>query len=77
MTSRKVPPPLESILGSAAPLRSTRLEGDGPEGRLPLTPDMLRREPSGNIFGLTQNAGMGWDPAALDRLRAAMSARGL
>ena len=24
---------------------------------------MLREEPSGNIFGLTQNAGMGWNPA--------------
>src|SRR5687767_6837719 len=26
---------------------------------------MLRNEPSGNIFGLTQNAGMGWRPDAL------------
>ena len=26
---------------------------------------MLRAEPSGNIFGLTQNAGMGWRPDAL------------
>jgi putative YjhG/YagF family dehydratase len=32
---------------------------------LPLTPDMLMEEPSGNLFGLTQNAGMGWEPAAL------------
>jgi xylonate dehydratase len=32
-----------------------------------LTPEMLRTEPSGNLFGLTQNAGMGWDPAALGR----------
>jgi xylonate dehydratase len=34
----------------------------GPEGALPLTPEMLLTEPSGNLFGLTQNAGMGWDP---------------
>ena len=39
--------------------------GEGPAGKLPLTEDMLRNEPSGNLFGLTQSAGMGWDPADL------------
>ncbi len=39
----------------------------GPEGRLPLTAEMLLERPSGDIFGLTQNAGMGWDPRELDR----------
>lgn len=34
----------------------------GPAGSLPLTDDMLRYAPSGDLFGLTQNAGMGWDP---------------
>ncbi|TPW31585.1 YjhG/YagF family D-xylonate dehydratase [Martelella alba] len=34
----------------------------GPEGSLPLTPDMLVNAPSGDIFGLTLNAGMGWSP---------------
>ena len=58
-------PPLEQVLGSAAVLETSRVEGDGPDGRLPLTPDMLRNEPSGNIFGLTQNAGMGWRTDAL------------
>ena len=57
--------PLEQVLGSAAPIASSRIEGDGPGGRLPLTAQMLRTEPSGNIFGLTQNAGMGWRPDAL------------
>lgn len=38
---------------------------DGPEGRLPLTPDLLRNSPSGNLFGMTMNAGMGWEPSAL------------
>ena len=37
----------------------------GPEGALPITAEMLRNAPSGNLFGLTQNAGMGWDPARL------------
>ena len=58
-------PPLEEVLGSAATIDSSRLEGEGPDGRLPLTAEMLRDEPSGNIFGLTQNAGMGWSPDAL------------
>ena len=37
----------------------------GPDGSLPLTDRMLREEPSGNLFGLTQNVGMGWDPTKL------------
>jgi putative YjhG/YagF family dehydratase len=37
----------------------------GPAGALPLTAEMLLTEPSGNLFGLSQNAGMGWDPARL------------
>jgi putative YjhG/YagF family dehydratase len=37
----------------------------GPAGSLPLTPEMLRTLPSGHLFGWSQNAGMGWDPAAL------------
>jgi putative YjhG/YagF family dehydratase len=37
----------------------------GPAGALPLTAEMLRDLPSGHLFGWSQNAGMGWDPAAL------------
>src|SRR5438874_12025484 len=37
----------------------------GPAGSLPLTDEMLLNRPSGDIFGLTQNAGMGWDPREL------------
>ncbi len=35
----------------------------GPQGELPLTEEMLLHAPSGDLFGLSQNAGMGWDPA--------------
>ena len=41
--------------------------GAGPSGRLPVTAEMLLERPSGDIFGLTQNAGMGWDPSELGR----------
>ena len=34
----------------------------GPVGSLPLTDSMLREWSSGDLFGLTQNAGMGWKP---------------
>lgn len=34
----------------------------GPDGKLPLTSEMLLNWSSGDLFGLTQNAGMGWPP---------------
>jgi putative YjhG/YagF family dehydratase len=37
----------------------------GPPGRLPLTEEMLRTWPSGDLFGWTQDVGMGLDPARL------------
>jgi len=32
---------------------------------LPLTADMLLYRPSGDLFGMTEDAGMGWDPSAV------------
>ncbi|MGC6427119.1 MAG: YjhG/YagF family D-xylonate dehydratase [Akkermansiaceae bacterium] len=32
----------------------------GPSGKLPFTPEKLATEPSGHLFGWTQNVGMGW-----------------
>ena len=43
-----------------------RTRGKGPAGKLPLSEDQLREAPSGDLFGLTQSAGMGWDPDKLD-----------
>jgi putative YjhG/YagF family dehydratase len=37
----------------------------GPKGALPLTDELLRYSPSGDLFGWTQNVGMGWNPARL------------
>ncbi|HWA25681.1 MAG TPA: YjhG/YagF family D-xylonate dehydratase [Lacunisphaera sp.] len=42
-----------------------RTTAPGPTGSLPLDPDRLRRMSSGELFGWTQNAGMGWSPAAM------------
>ena len=53
--------------GSRENTWEVRTAGAGPAGKLPLTAEMLIERPSGDIFGLTQNAGMGWDPRELGR----------
>ena len=58
-------PSLDAVLGSADAVAGARLAGEGPSGSLPLAPEMLRERPSGDIFGLTQDVGMGWSAAAL------------
>ena len=44
-----------------------RTTAEGPKGSLPLTPELLKGMSSGDLFGWTQNAGMGWNPAQLLR----------
>jgi len=39
----------------------------GPEGALPLTDAFLKERPSGDVFGLSQNAGMGWEASKVGR----------
>jgi putative YjhG/YagF family dehydratase len=39
----------------------------GPPGSLPLTREMLLNWASGDVFGLSQDAGMGWTPSQLGR----------
>src|SRR3954454_13920551 len=39
----------------------------GPPGAVHLTEDMLRNWASGDLFGLSQDAGMGWNPSMLGR----------
>jgi putative YjhG/YagF family dehydratase len=60
-------PSLESILGTNGHIADTRTRGSGPAGSLPITADMLLNEPSGNLFGMTQNVGMGWNPDEVGR----------
>jgi putative YjhG/YagF family dehydratase len=42
-------------------------QASGPAGSLPLTEELLLNSPSGDLFGLTQNAGMGWNPSEVGR----------
>ena len=48
-------------------LYDVQTRAEGPAGELPFTPEMLLHRPSGDVFGLSQNAGMGWDAQKLDR----------
>jgi putative YjhG/YagF family dehydratase len=57
---------LNSVLETAGvPLEDVRTHAPGPAGRLPITAEMLLGEPSGNLFGLSMNVGMGWSPENL------------
>lgn len=53
--------------GEDSSIYEIRTAAPGPSGQLPLTPAMLRTLPSGDIFGWTQDAGMGWNPSHLGR----------
>ena len=69
MTSeKKIKPSFMDIIegGTEANYR-IQTHAEGPKGKIPFTPEILINEPSGNHFGLTQNAGMGWNPQELLR----------
>jgi xylonate dehydratase len=55
------------IFGADETIFRVRSKAAGPAGALPLTAEMLMERPSGDVFGMTQNAGMGWNPAELNR----------
>lgn len=62
------PVQLDSLLAASDPrVYEVQTRAPGPQGRLPITGEMLLHRPSGDIFGLSQNAGMGWEPSELDR----------
>jgi len=58
-------PEFAAIVGDAGGASAVRTSAPGPTGALPLTEAMLRDAPSGDLFGWSQNAGMGWNPADL------------
>ncbi len=68
--SEDIPAPHDDsagILGTAPELFNIQTHAPGPPGALPLTAEMLLEAPSGDIFALSQNAGMGWEPRELGR----------
>jgi xylonate dehydratase len=58
----------EAMFGSDEPaIYSVLTRHKGPGGLLPLTAADLHDRPSGDIFGWTQDVGMGWEPSRLRR----------
>jgi putative YjhG/YagF family dehydratase len=58
---------IPSLLDTDPALLEIQTCASGPSGSLPLTEEMLLHAPSGDVFGLSQDAGMGWNPAELGR----------
>jgi putative YjhG/YagF family dehydratase len=57
---------LEDILDSKDDgIYNITTNAPGPQGQLPLTESLLVDAPSGDIFAMSQNAGMGWEPSKL------------
>ena len=62
-------PSFGQIIGEEGPksVFEVRTTAPGPQGRLPLSEEEVVSRPSGDIFGYSQNAGMGWNPSELGR----------
>jgi putative YjhG/YagF family dehydratase len=60
-------PPNSSVDQESRSIYDVLTRAPGPGGSLPLTDTMLRDWASGDLFGLSQDAGMGWDVTQLGR----------
>ena len=66
--NKKIKPSFIDIIeGGTESNYRIQTHAEGPKGKIPFTAEILINEPSGNHFGLTQNAGMGWNPQELLR----------
>ena len=59
--------PFAALVESDPAVLDVQTTATGPAGSLPLTEELLREAPSGDLFGWSQNAGMGWNPVELNR----------
>ncbi len=57
----------EIFSASSDDVYRVRTKAPGPAGKLPVTEALLKDRPSGDLFGMTLNAGMGWNPSELGR----------
>jgi putative YjhG/YagF family dehydratase len=56
-----------ALVDSDPAIFEVQTNAPGPAGALPLTEELLREAPSGDLFGWTQDVGMGWQPVELNR----------
>ena len=58
----------DDVFDSAEPaIYQLQTHADGAAGSLPLTRELLLNSPSGDLFGMMQNVGMGWNPTEAGR----------
>ena len=62
-----MPTTFDDLLQSDPSLFDIQTTAAGPTGSLPLTEELLREAPSGDLFGWTQDVGMGWSAGELGR----------
>ena len=67
MASKKTVAYNELLDSNDSTIYDLETHSPGPEGSLPLTPEMLVNLPSGDVFAWSHNAGMGWAPGELNR----------
>src|SRR4029079_17654284 len=65
--NKAAPDALAVVVDSDPAVFDVQTTARGPEGALPLTEELLREAPSGDLFGWTQDVGMGWRPGELGR----------
>jgi putative YjhG/YagF family dehydratase len=56
-----------TLVNTEPALLDVQTTAAGPAGSLPFTEEMLRHAPSGDLFGWSQNVGMGWQPELMGR----------
>jgi len=56
-----------SLVESDFAFYEVQTDAAGPAGRLPFTEELLLNSPSGDLFGWSMDAGMGWNPVELGR----------
>src|SRR5262245_17630553 len=60
-------PEFTSLVETDSRFYQLQTSSAGPTGSLPLTEELLHNAPSGELFGMSQDVGMGWNPAELGR----------
>ena len=67
MNNKKTLISIENVIAPKDAVFDFATHSDGPSGKIPFTAEILIKQPSGDHFGMSQNAGMGWDPKEMLR----------
>ena len=67
MNNKKTLITIENVIAPKDAVFDFATHSDGPSGKIPFTAEILINQPSGDHFGMSQNAGMGWDPKEMLR----------